>query len=213
LASTPESIGFRCNTALDDSPETLDMTRRAVARAKQGDQQAVRFLYVKYSDNIYGYIRSIVRDEHDAEDLTQQVYAKLLTGIAKYDDRGVPFFAWLLRLARNAAIDHLRTNRPVPTETMVESEVSSGADMDRAETLRTALATLPYDQRKVVVLRHFLGLSPGEIADRIGRSEGAVHRLHQRGRRALRRELEELESSPFTRAHGKVGAAKQVVAA
>ena len=79
-----------------------------MARAKEGDQEAVRFLYVVYVHNVYGYVRSIVRDDHEAEDVTQHVFAKLITAIVKYDDRGVPFFAWLLRLARNVAIDQLR---------------------------------------------------------------------------------------------------------
>ena len=89
-------------------------TSLAVARAKEGDREALRFLYVSYSHNIYGYVRSIVRDDHEAEDVTQHVFAKLMTTIGKYDDRGVPFFAWLLRMARNVAIDHLRANRFTP---------------------------------------------------------------------------------------------------
>ena len=100
--------GFRSRTTLDESPETLRKVKLAVARAKEGDQEAVRFLYVVYVHNIFGYVRSIVRDDHEAEDVTQHVFAKLITAIVKYDDRGVPFFAWLLRLARNVAIDQLR---------------------------------------------------------------------------------------------------------
>ena len=65
-------------------------TRLAVARAKEGDQEALRFLYVSYSHNIYGYVRSIVRDDHEAEDITQHVFAKLMTRIGRYDDRGDP---------------------------------------------------------------------------------------------------------------------------
>ena len=98
-------------------------TSLAVARAKEGDREALRFLYVSYSHNIYGYVRSIVRDDHEAEDVTQHVFAKLMTTIVKYDDRGVPFFAWLLRMARNVAIDHLRANRLTPTENVFESGI------------------------------------------------------------------------------------------
>src|ERR1700756_2649842 len=94
----------------------LQKTRLAVARAKEGDHEALRFLYVSYSHNIYGYVRSIVRNDHEAEDVTQHVFAKLMTTLVKYDDRGVPFFAWLLRMARNLAIDHLRANRMMPPE-------------------------------------------------------------------------------------------------
>ena len=201
------TIGFTSRTTLDESPEALSNTRLAVARAKEGDQEALRYLYVSYSHNIYGYVRSIVRDDHEAEDITQHVFAKLMTRIGRYDDRGVPFFAWLLRLARNVAIDHLRTNRLTPTENVLDPDTSSSDDLDRAETVRSALATLPEEQRQVVILRHVIGLTPGEIADRMGRSEGSIHGLHHRGRRALQRELERLDSAPFTRTAGQLVAA------
>ena len=207
LAPTHASIGFRSRSTLDDSSEARAKTRLAVARAKEGDQDALRFLYVCYSHNIYGYVRSIVRDDHEAEDVTQHVFAKLMTTLVKYDDRGVPFFAWLLRLARNVAIDHLRANRLTPTENVLDSEASAEADADRAETVRSALATLPDEQREVVVLRHLVGLTPGEIADRMGRTEGSIHGLHHRGRRALQRELARLESTPCTRDPRQLAAA------
>jgi RNA polymerase sigma-70 factor (ECF subfamily) len=199
--------GFRSRATLDESPETLRKVRLAAARAKEGDHDALRFLYVVYCHNIYGYVRSIVHDDQEAEDVTQHVFAKLMHVIVKYDDRGVPFFAWLLRLARNVAIDHLRVNRPTPTETVIDPETSSGADLDRAEIVRYALATLPNEQRQVVILRHVVGLTPGEIADRMGRTEGSIHGLHHRGRRALRRELERLETTPLTRSAPQLAAA------
>jgi RNA polymerase sigma-70 factor (ECF subfamily) len=199
FAATPGTIGFRSRSTLDESPEARQKTQLAVARAKEGDQDALRYLYVSYSHNIYGYVRSIVRDEHEAEDVTQHVFAKLMTTLVKYDDRGVPFFAWLLRLARNVAIDHLRANRLTPTENVLDPDAGSGTDPDCAETVRAALATLPDEQREVVILRHVVGLTPGEIADRMGRTEGSIHGLHHRGRRALQRELARLESTPCTR--------------
>jgi RNA polymerase sigma-70 factor, ECF subfamily len=207
IAATPGTIGFRTRTTLDDSPETREKTRLAVARAKEGDQEALRFLYVSYSHNIYGYVRSIVRDDHEAEDVTQHVFAKLITAIVKYDDRGVPFFAWLLRLARNVAIDHLRADRLLPTQEVLDPDATCETDLDHAETVRAALATLPDEQREVVMLRHVVGLTPGEIADRMGRSEGSIHGLHHRGRRALQRELARLESTPCTRRSGQLAAA------
>lgn len=207
LAARSATIGFRSCTALDESPDTMRKVRLAVARAKEGDRDALRFIYIVYSHNIYGYVRSIVRDDHEAEDVTQHVFAKLITTIVKYDDRGVPFFAWLLRLARNVAIDHLRSNRLTPTDNVVDPDASSSVDMDRAETVRTALATLPAQQREVVILRHVVGLTPGEIADRIGRTESSVHGLHHRGRRALQRELARLDSTPLTRSERQLAAA------
>jgi RNA polymerase sigma-70 factor, ECF subfamily len=206
-AAASAATGFHSTAAIDESPARLDETRLAVARAKEGDRDALRFLYVRYSNNIYGYVRSIVRDDHEAEDVTQHVFAKLMTTLVKYDDRGVPFFAWLLRLARNVAIDHLRANRLTPTETVIDPDISSGVDLDRVETVRAALATLPAEQRQVVILRHVVGLTPGEIADRMGRTESSIHGLHHRGRRALQRELARLDSTPLIRASGELAAA------
>ena len=127
IATAPATIGFSSRTTRDESDEARDKTRLAVARAKEGDQDALRFLYVSYSNNVYGYVRSIVRDDHEAEDVTQHVFAKLMTTLVKYDDRGVPFFAWLLRLARNVAIDHLRANRLTPTEDGARPERQLGS--------------------------------------------------------------------------------------
>jgi RNA polymerase sigma-70 factor (ECF subfamily) len=207
MAGQQATIGFRSRTMLDESPETMRKVKLAVARAKEGDREAVRFLYVVYAHNIYGYVRSIVKDDHEAEDVTQLVFAKLMTVIARYDDRGVPFFAWLLRIARNVAIDQIRGNRLTPTETVIDPDTSSSDDLDRAETVRNALATLPDEQRQVVILRHVIGLTPGEIAERMGRSEGSIHGLHHRGRRALQRELERMDSTPFTRSAQPLAAA------
>jgi len=199
LAGARGTIGFRTRAALNDAPELREKTRLAVARAKEGDDEALRFLYITYSQNIYGYVRSIVRDDHEAEDVTQHVFAKLMTSLVKYDDRGVPFFAWLIRLARNVAIDHLRANRLTPTETVLDPASFSDRDIDHGETVRAALAALPDEQREVVVLRHIVGLTPAEIADRMGRTESSIHGLHHRGRRTLQRELQLLDSTPSTR--------------
>jgi RNA polymerase sigma-70 factor, ECF subfamily len=193
------SAGFHRRTTFDDSPQALRETRLAVKRAQEGDKDAFRFLYVRYSDNIYGYVRSIIRDEHEAEDVTQHVFAKLMTSIGKYDERGVPFFAWLLRFARNVAIDHLRASRSTPSEHVVDPELTERTDLEHTLTVRAALASLPDDQREVVVLRHVMGLSPGEIAQRMGRTEGSIHGLHHRGRRALQEELGRLHLAPMTK--------------
>jgi RNA polymerase sigma-70 factor, ECF subfamily len=190
------AAGFCSSTKLDDSPEATRLTRLAVERAKQGDQEALRYLYVQYSNNIYGYVRSIVRADHDAEDVTQHVFAKLMTAIVKYDDRGIPFFAWLLRLARNVAIDHLRSIRAIPVEEVISADAEFEDGLDDVMSIRDAIATLPADQRQVVFLRHVAGLSPGEIAEIMGRTEGSIHGLHHRGRRSLQQELSRHSLAP-----------------
>jgi RNA polymerase sigma-70 factor (ECF subfamily) len=196
--------GFRATTQQDVSPRTARAVDLAIGRAKAGDREAVRFLYIQYADNVYGYVRSIVRDPYEAEDLTQQVFAKLIFAITKYEDRGVAFLAWLLRLSRNVALDHLRARRVIlaagdgslPVSEEVEAHESDEAARDNARNLSAAIDALPEEQRSVVIMRHVVGLTPREIADRLGRSESSIHGLHHRGRRALLVELERLGSAP-----------------
>jgi RNA polymerase sigma-70 factor (ECF subfamily) len=190
-------------TASTESECEQVTTRRvsqAVKLAQLGDRDALGFLYARYADNIYGYVRSIVNDTHEAEDVTQQVFAKMMHVIGKYEEREVPFFAWILRVARNVAVDHLRRQRVIPVEDVRTSDEGIGdpAGGRPMNELRDALLTLPADQREVLVLRHFAGLSPPEIALHTGRSQGSIHGLHHRGRRALRVELTNRGVAPAT---------------
>ncbi len=168
-----------------------------MARARAGDTEGLHFLYVRYVDDVQRYVASIVHDHHDAEDITQNVFAKLMKAIRRYEQRKVPFDAWLLRVARNAALDHLRAKRSIPTE---EVRITDGGaaeiELDRGSALRQALQELPPEQREVLVLRHVVGLSPVEIADTLEKTESSVHGLHHRGRRSLRIRLQDLGAAP-----------------
>jgi len=179
-----------------------------VKRAQAGDRDALAFLYARYADNIYGYVRSIVHDHHEAEDVTQQVFAKLIHVIGKYREREVPFLAWMLRVARNVAVDHLRKQLPVPVEEVrtTDDGLAHPFAGSHLTELKDALATLPPAQREVVILRHFAGLSPTEIAARMGKSEGSIHGLHHRGRRALTAELSSRGAAPATARSGRLAA-------
>jgi RNA polymerase sigma-70 factor (ECF subfamily) len=170
-------------------------TAIAVARAKDGDREALRFLYVRYGEHVRGAVATIIRDHHECEDVTQLVFAKLMRAIVKFEDRGVPFVCWLRHLARNVALDHLRARRPIPVSELDDKTYDADADAS-ADSLRSALATLPVPQREVIILRHLAGLSPSEIAARTGRTKSAVDGLHHRGRRALRAELSRLGAAP-----------------
>ena len=188
---------FRRRRTMDQSAEGQRIVLRAVQQARQGNDDALRFLYLRFADNVYGYVCSVVHDEHEAEDVTQGIFAKLPTALRRYEPRVVPFSAWILRVAHNAAIDHVRTRRAVPCEEVRGTgEADLSISRERYLDLREALDTLPEDQRTVIVLRFIVGLSPGEIAERIGRSEDAVHGLQHRGRRAIRAELVRLQAAP-----------------
>jgi RNA polymerase sigma-70 factor (ECF subfamily) len=189
MTSTPKSpVAARRATQL---------TQEAVARAKAGDSEGLHFLYVRYSDDVLRYVASFVRDHHEAEDITQNVFAKLMKAIKRYQQQEVPFDAWILRVARNAALDHLRAKRAIPTEEVrVADNGHAETSHDRGHALREALEQLPEDQREVLVLRHIVGLSPVEIAGTLNKSESSVHGLHHRGRRSLRASLVDLGAAP-----------------
>jgi RNA polymerase sigma-70 factor, ECF subfamily len=177
--------------------------QRDVAAAQRGDREAMHALYVRFAGQVHRRVLAIVRDRHEAEDVTQQVFAKLLTQLALYRPGPAPFEAWMLRVARNVALDHVRRGRPLPSPDLpAEHPATDETDRDRAASLREALATLPESQRSVLVMHHLLGLSPAEIATRMGRSVHSVHCLHNRGRAAARVALNDLGSAPVTSARG-----------
>lgn len=190
---------FSIKRSLKDEGDP-DLVRREIARAKEGDPEALHRLYERYADNVFSYVRSILHDDHEAEDVTQHVFTKLLTRIAGYEERSVPFTAWLLRIARNCAIDHLRSRRAICCEEVpaVDGPAFDAVASDRRHAVEDALGSLTDGQRQVVVLRHVMGFSAREIASQMGKSEGAIHTLHCRARRALRSELVRREVAPVT---------------
>jgi RNA polymerase sigma-70 factor, ECF subfamily len=198
LEATAARSGYRRRRQLDHPPDAVALVAAATSRARDGDEDALRLLYLLYADNVFGYVLAIVHDEHDAEDITSEVFARLPRALTHYRVSGTPFVAWLLRVARNAALDHLRAQRSVP---LAEVPAHSHAELhshERLDDLRAALETLPADQRHVMVLRLIAGLTPAEVAERLGRSVDAVHALQHRARRRLREELTQAGWAPTT---------------
>ena len=192
----------------DDDRERR-LTRRAVQRASNGDGEAIGELYDRYASRVYGHVRRMMRDRHDAEDITQLVFLKLTRSLDSYDERAGDFCPWLLRVARNLAIDEMRRRRPVLVGDVLaprSGHVGDEAAVMRGHAVRDALAELSADQREVVVLRQVVGLRPSEIADRMERSEGSVHALYHRGRVAMKASLADAESAPATRSSRTVAA-------
>ncbi len=189
-SKVPDSAGGEADSRL---------VQAAVARAKTGDGEGLHFLYVRFAPDVQRFVNSLVHDHHEAEDITQNVFAKLMTRIQKYEQREVPFAAWIMRVARNAALDHLRARRAIPTEEVRLADSGHGQiGSERGQDLRHALEELPDDQREVLVLRHIVGLSPLEIASTLGKTESSVHGLHHRGRRTLQDSLTQLGAAPVT---------------
>jgi RNA polymerase sigma factor (sigma-70 family) len=108
----------------DSRREGEDLVALAVARAKEGDRSALQFLYIRYAGEVHRYVNSIVGDHYEAEDITQGVFLKLMRVLGSYRQRDVPFAAWLRRVARNAALENLRSKRAVPFHELQTGEES-----------------------------------------------------------------------------------------
>jgi RNA polymerase sigma-70 factor, ECF subfamily len=175
---------------------TLGGFRRAV----RGDADALDYVYRHYAPGVFAYVRRILRNDYDAQDVTQQVFVKLATSLDKYDARRADFSAWLLRIAHNAAIDHLRKQRRTQLSDPVEAtDEAKAPDLDDCRSLREAFRALSGAQRDVLLLREVVGLTPREVATRLGKSEAAVNTCHHRARRAAVRSLTAMGSTPATR--------------
>ena len=168
-----------------------------VARAKGGDSEAFGRLYDRFAGGVYRYAIIRLREPADAQDLVQRVFLRVIEALPTFEQRGAPFGAWLFRIARNAVIDIERGRRPMaPIDALAEHwDTRPGPaqlmdlEADRA-AIRAALDTLTAEQREVVVLRFFAGLTPGEVASVMGKREGSVRALQFRALAALRRQLE-----------------------
>ena len=172
------------------------MLDRLVAEAQRGDPEAFGRIFDAYVGPIHRFIASRVRSPSDAEDLTQLVFVKALEALPRYEVRGIPFGGWLFRLARNAIIDQVRTRRDhlslvaaVTRETEDAGPEAMAALRDDLDRVARALIELTDDQREVIELRFFAGLSVHETADAMGRQDGTVRGLQFRALAALRRSL------------------------
>jgi RNA polymerase sigma-70 factor (ECF subfamily) len=197
-ARSPRAVVGVCSDAGGLSSDLEERrVRRLVLAAREGDRDAMQQLYRLHVTAVHAHVLRIVGDAHDADDVTQQVFAKLLTGLDRYRPGEAPFVAWVLRVAHNAAIDHVRRVQLVSCSAVEEAEALDDPRAEEARaSLYAALASLPPAQRDVLLLMHVVGLSPREIADRLGRSVRSVHGLHYRGRVAARSALNDLGSAP-----------------
>jgi RNA polymerase sigma-70 factor (ECF subfamily) len=167
-----------------------------VARAQVGDVEAFAGLFDHYHDPVYRYIRSRVGRPSDAEDLTQTVFVKVLESLPRYESRGVPFGGWLFRLARNTVIDFVRTQRIHQDLDVIEPRANQDPPPDamveqreQIEAVGEALGALTDEQREVIALRFFAGLSAREAATVMDKQEGTIRGLQFRAVGALRRQL------------------------
>jgi len=167
-----------------------------VRRAQQRDQEAFAQLYEGHFDKIYRYVVLRIGNEAEAEDVTQQVFLNALQSISSFRWKGVPFSAWLFRIAHNQVVDYLRKKTRQATESLDESLVISKSDPQLVveqrldiEQLMLATKQLTKAQQEVIALRFVSELSTAQVAKVMGKSEGAVKALQHSAIVALRKAL------------------------
>ena len=170
--------------------EELEEERREILAA-QRDRSAFAPIYERYVDQIHAYVLMLTKDRDRADEVTAATFAKALEELPRFEWRGVPYSAWLYRVAGNlVARDQRRRGwieLPAHLESADDDPALVAEDRETADQVRAAVATLPADQRQAVVLRFGGGLRNSEIAEIMGRSEGAVKLLTFRALTTLRK--------------------------
>ena len=169
---------------------------RIVGAARRRDRDAVAHLFDRYYDAVYRYAYARLGNVADAEDAAAETFAAMVRSLPRFRWRGVPFEAWLFRIAMSKVVDVARhRSRVRPGGDQVGADVvdpTAGPDRtlvyrELRRSLVAAIEHLPADQRDVVMLRFFGGRSVRETADHLGRSEGAIKQLQFRAIASLRR--------------------------
>jgi RNA polymerase sigma-70 factor (ECF subfamily) len=171
-----------------------------LARASQGDREAFGELYEQYVTRIFNYVYYRTGNVHDAEDLTARVFHRALHHIHKYTDRGLPFSAWLYRIAHNLIANWHRDrsrHQEIPLDDAStlqykgEPPESALVQTQETEALLRLIRHLPSERQNLLILKFVEHMSNAEIGAIMSRSEGAVKSLYHRTLLALRDELED----------------------
>ncbi len=172
----------------------------ALIQAARTNPKAFGPLYQSYLARVYRYLRTRTPTEEAAADLTQQVFLKALAALPSYHPRGLPFSAWLFRIARNAVIDRSRRSRDTLSLENLHSSLEPRAEVnpeatflnqEQLERLCTLLGRLDSDKRELLALRFAAQLTSGEIGLIVGKSEAAVKKQLQRTLHALKEAFRE----------------------
>jgi RNA polymerase sigma-70 factor, ECF subfamily len=162
---------------------------RLLVEAARSDPGRFAELYELNFERVYAFIASRVRDRDVAQDLTAEVFQQALANLGRFEWRGVPFAAWLLRIAANAIADRwkrIARERGTPSHKNSDPDEPGLEDIEHRASLYRLVGSLPADQRRVIVLRFAEEKSIREIAQMLGRTEGAVKQLQFRGIENLR---------------------------
>jgi RNA polymerase sigma-70 factor, ECF subfamily len=170
-----------------------------LALARSNDKQAIAALYDRYATQIYSYLYRRIGDSHVAEDLTGDVFVKVLEAIRAERAWQLSFQGWLYRIAHNVAVDWFRSGQSAIREPLEDLELATETPGPGAlvagswshDELHRAMLALPASQQQVLVLRFGEGFKTREVAEILGKSVGAVEALQHRALMALKKRLDE----------------------
>ena len=177
-----------------DDSQHWEPERRVIEAAQSGDLEALGSLYDAHINQVYRYCLARLGNVHDAEDVAEEIFLKMLAGLPSYQWRKVPFAAWLMRIARNEVVSFARRNGKRMHDGELPEELVDKRNADPAETtertlaledLRSAVALLPEAQRDVIILRFASGLSVADTAKALGKNENNVKVLQHKGMQRL----------------------------
>ena len=180
----------------EEATAAVDL-RRLVDRAQQGDREALEELYLMHFDRIYSYLQMSVGNRHDAEDLTNQTFVKMLESIDRFEWRKVPISAWLFRIAHNLAMDLFRSRKrwqpeeepPEPQGSEERSAEDEALHSIGRQSMLEMIEDLSIDQQQVLTLKFVFNFSNADAATILGKTEGAIKSLQHRALASLQRQL------------------------
>jgi RNA polymerase sigma-70 factor (ECF subfamily) len=177
--------------------ESTEHIRELVAKAQQGDREALEELYLLHFDRIYSYLHMSVGNRHDAEDLTTQTFLKMLEAIGRFRWQAAPFSAWLFRIAHNLAMDHFRASRrwhpeeevPEPPDAEEASAEEEAMHSIGRQSMLELIENLSADQQQVLTLKFVFNFANADVATILGKTEGAIKSLQHRALVSLQKQI------------------------
>ncbi|HSS98166.1 MAG TPA: sigma-70 family RNA polymerase sigma factor [Terriglobales bacterium] len=176
--------------------------QEVINQAQRGDEEAVTLLYETHVDAIFEYVRYRVDSKSTAEDLTSEVFLRMVRGLANYQSQGVPFRAWLFRIAANLVIDHYRQRKKGSDAPLLDDYASDDtdpfdrlADSENQLRLQLAIRALPEVYQDLLLLRFVENLPHTEIAKIMNKSAAALRAMQHRALKALAEQFERLNEN------------------
>lgn len=151
------------------------------------NKQDCGFIYTQYRDKVFGFVRSKIFNQTEAEDIVQTVFLKVYSNLDKYDETKASLSTWIYTITRNTVYDYLKEKHDHPMLELIDNTVDSAEKPDETilnneelEELACALEKLPQDQRDIIILLYYKKLERKNVAEMLGMTYGQLRYLHDK---------------------------------